>query len=123
MMRALADAAVIQDPRPHADNAHILDHAAVDGGIMADGDPVAHNDGIEVAMAVEHGAVLHVGAGADANRVDVAAQDGVHPHRGALAQDDVAEDLRGGIDVAIGGDLGRMALEASNHGDLFGGLF
>ena len=101
----------------HADDAHVLDHAAVDGGVVADGDPVAHDDGIEVALAVEHGAVLHVGVGADADGVDVAAQDGVHPDRGVLAEHDVAEDLGGGVDVATGGDLGRMALVAADHGE------
>jgi hypothetical protein len=72
----------------------------VDGGIVADGDPVAHDDGIEVALAVEDGAVLDVGVGANADGVDVTAQDGVHPHRRALAEHDVAEDLGGGVDVA-----------------------
>ena len=83
---ALADAAVVQDGGTHADDAHILDHAAVDGGVVADGDPVAHDDGIEVALAVKDGAILHIGVGADADGVDVAAEYGVHPDRGALAE-------------------------------------
>ena len=112
---ALADMAVVQDPGTHADDAHILHDAAVDGNVVADGHPVAHDDRIEVSLAVKDRAILHIGTGADADGVDVAAQNGVHPHGGALAQHHVAEDLRGGIDVATGRDLGRMALIGSDH--------
>jgi hypothetical protein len=88
----------------------------VHGGVVADGDPVADDDRIEVALAVEHGAVLHVGVRADADGVDVAAQHGVHPHRGALAERHVADDLRGEINVATGGNLGQPALVTADHG-------
>jgi hypothetical protein len=47
---------------------------------MTDGDPVAHNDGIKIALAVENRAVLDVGAGADTNGIDVSTEDGVQPH-------------------------------------------
>jgi hypothetical protein len=120
---ALADAAIVQDGGSHADDAHILDHAAVNGGVVADGDPVAHDDRMEVALAMEDGAVLDIGVGADADGVDVTAQDGVHPHRRALTEYDVAEDLGGGVDVATCRDCWRMALIASEHGNLCGDLF
>jgi hypothetical protein len=83
---------------------------------VADGDPVTHDDGIEIALAVEDGAILDVGVGADADGVDVTPQNGVHPNRGALAEYDVAEDLRGGVDVATAWNPGRVALVASEHG-------
>jgi hypothetical protein len=111
----LADAAVVQDPGPDADQNRVLDHASVDRGVVADGDPVAHNHRIEVALAVEDGAVLYVGVGADADEVDVAAQDGVHPHRRALAEGHVADNLRGRVHVATGGDLGHPPLVAADH--------
>ena len=82
---------------------------------MADGDPVAHDHRIEIALAVEDGAVLDVGVGADADGVHVAAQHGVHPHRGALAERHVADELRGKIDVATGGNLGQPPLVAADH--------
>ena len=95
---------------------HVFHRAAVDGGVVADGDPVADDDRIEVALAVEHGAVLHIGVGAHADGVDVTAQDGIHPHRGVLAEGDVADKLGGEIDVATGGNLGKMPLVTANHG-------
>jgi hypothetical protein len=61
---------------------------------VADGDAVAHDDGIEVTLAMKNRAVLHVGAGAYTDGVHIAAQNGIHPHRGALAEHDVADDLR-----------------------------
>jgi hypothetical protein len=109
MIAALADTAVIQDSCPHADNTHIFNHTAVDSGIMANSDPVAHNDGIEIALAVEHGcSPARWSRSRRESRIHVAAQDGVHPHRGALAQDDVAEDLRRDVNVAIGRGFGAQ---------------
>jgi len=111
----LADASVVEHASAHADDDVVCDDAAVDGGVVADSDPVTNYDGIEIALAVENSAVLHVGAGADANEVDVAAQDCVHPHRGPLAEDHVAKDLRRWVDVATGGDFGENALIGSDH--------
>jgi hypothetical protein len=90
---------------------------------MSDCDPVTHDDGIEIALAVENGTVLNVGVGADADGIDVAAKDSVHPHGRALAEHDVAENLRGGVDVATGWNDGRMALVASEHENLCDGRF
>jgi hypothetical protein len=45
----------------------------VHGGVVADGNPVADDDRIEVALAMEDGAVLNVGVGADADGIDIAA--------------------------------------------------
>jgi hypothetical protein len=87
----------------------------VDGSVVADGDPVAHEDRILVALAVEDGAILNVGAGADADGVDIAAQDGVHPDRGALAEHDVADELGGGVDVTARRNPRRMALIGADH--------
>jgi len=112
---AFADAAVVEDGRAHADQAGVLDDAAVDGGVVADGDPVADQDGVDVAHAVEDGAVLDVGVGADADFVDIAADDGVHPDGGVLAEDDVADDLGGEVDVAGSGDGGEDSLVGTDH--------
>ena len=101
--------------RAHADQHRVFDYAAMDGGVVADGDPVAHDDRVKIALAVENGAILHVGVGADADGVDVAAQDGVHPHGRSLAEDHIADQLRGKIDIATGGNLGQAALVAANH--------
>jgi len=57
-------------------------------------DPLPDAAGIDVAHAVQDGAVLHVAVGADTDGVDVAADDGVHPDAGVLAEHDVADHLR-----------------------------
>ncbi|SPE21381.1 hypothetical protein SBA5_300025 [Candidatus Sulfotelmatomonas gaucii] len=119
---ALADAAVVQDAGSHADYAHILDDAAVDRGVVPDGHPVADDDRIKVALAMENRAVLHVGAGAYADGIDIAAENGIHPHRGALAEHHIAKDLGREIDIATGRDLGRVAPVAADHGNLRGDL-
>ena len=54
--------------------------------------------------------------GADADGVDVAAEDGVHPDAGLVAEDDVADDLGGGVDVAAGGDGWAYAAIRAEHG-------
>jgi hypothetical protein len=66
---------------------------------------------------VEDGAVLDIGVGPDADGVDIAAQDGVHPDGGAVSEGDIADELGGEIDVAGGMNLGRAALITANHGD------
>jgi len=117
-MRSLGNTApaAMREPRrcgscsetwPDADENRVLKHASVHGGVMCNGDPVAHNDRIKVALAMENGAVLDVGVGADADGVDVATQNGVHPHRRALAEGYVADQLRGRVNIATSGDQGR----------------
>jgi len=64
---------------------------------------------------VQDCAVLHVGAGAEGDGVHVAAQDGVHPDGGVRAERDLADDLRGEVDVGGSGDDGAMALMMANH--------
>src|SRR5579863_1092697 len=82
---------------------------------MAHGDVLAEIDAPFFFHAVEDAVVLDVGVGADADFVHVAAQDGVHPNRRVLAEDDVADDLCRVVDVAGGGDGGGRAFEGANH--------
>ena len=115
---AFADVSVVKHSGTHTDDDVIANDAAMDSSVVADRDPITHDDGIEVALAVEDSTVLDVGAGADADGIDVAAQDRVHPDRGLFAEDDVAKDLRGGVDVTAGGDFGVNALIGSDHCNL-----
>src|SRR4029079_13183073 len=81
----------------HANQHRVLDRARVYHGGVADGDVGADDGGeaagrvLAVVGDVVEGAVLDVGAGADADVVHVAAHDGAGPERGVVAQDDVAE--------------------------------
>lgn len=111
-----ADAGVVEDGGPDADEDGVFQQAAMDGGVVTNGAELADGDGEEVPLAVEDGAILDVGTGADVDAVDVAAEDGVHPDAGLLAQGDVSKDLGGGIDVAGGVDGGVVALEGAEHG-------
>ncbi len=96
---ALADVGPVEDDGTHADEDVVFEGAAVDGGVVADGASRADDDGVQVPHAMEDGAVLNVGVGADADGVDVTADDGVHPDGGVFAENDVAENLGGGVDV------------------------
>src|SRR5712672_89314 len=71
--------------------------------------------GIFVAHDVEDGAILNVGAGADADVVDVAADYRAGPDAGVGADDDVADDYGGGVNVSGGGDFGALAAIGSDH--------
>ncbi len=83
------DPRVVEDNGADADEDRIRDGTAVNGGVMADGDHLSDEDGVEVTHSMEDGAVLDVGARADANGVDISPDDGIHPDAGLLAQRDV----------------------------------
>src|SRR6266849_9802952 len=68
-----------------------------------------------VAHYVEDAAVLNVGAGADADVVHVAADYGAGPDAGVWADDYVADDYGGGVNIGGCGDLGALAAVGSNH--------
>jgi hypothetical protein len=65
---------------------------------------------------VEDGVVLDIGVVANADLVDIAAEDGIHPDAGVFADDDVADELGGVIDVSSGGELGSDAFVGADHG-------
>jgi hypothetical protein len=58
---------------------------------------VVHEIHETVAVVQLH---LNVGIVADADLVNVAAEDGVHPDAGVFAEDDVADELGGVVDLA-----------------------
>src|SRR5689334_11086213 len=64
---------------------------------------------------MQDGVVLNIGLRADADRAVVAADDRVRPDAGALADGDIANHLRAGIDVGGGGNLGRDATIRTKH--------
>src|SRR5712692_10170499 len=112
---ASADFHAVEDDCAHADQAAGLDGAAVQGDAVADGDIVAEEERIFVAHDVEDAAVLNVGAGADADVVHVATHYGAGPDAGVGADDDVADDDGGGVNVGGCGDFGPLAAVGSNH--------
>jgi hypothetical protein len=80
------------------------------------GDVVAHVNAVLSLHTVEDAVVLNVGIVADADLVYVATENGVHPDAGVLADNDVADELRGVVDVASVGELGSDAFVGADHG-------
>jgi hypothetical protein len=89
---------VIHHDGAEADEAAGAEGAAVDHRHVADEHVVADVGGGAAASHVDHRAVLDVGAGADADRHHVSAEDAVVPDGRVLAEVDVADDLRAGGD-------------------------
>jgi len=112
---ARADARSIEDDGAHADQNVVFQGAAMHGGVMADGAAGPDDHWIQAFHAMQHGAVLHIAASADPDAVYIAAQHGVHPDAGLLAQDDITEHLRGGVDVRGGRDGGRDTSIGAEH--------
>jgi hypothetical protein len=88
----------------------------VEGYAVAYGYVVAQEEREFVAHYVEDAAVLDIGAGADADVVDVAADYRAGPDAGVGANDYVADDYGGGVNVGGGGDLGALAAVGADVG-------
>jgi len=91
---ALADPGVIQDYGADADQDGIFEYASMHGGIVTDRHHLANDHWIKMAHSVEHGTILDIAFGADADGVHISSYDRVHPHTGMFAQDYVADYLR-----------------------------
>ena len=97
--------------------------AGEDRRILADGDVGADDrrEPTELRVRpgvadVDHAAVLHAGARADAHVVDVASDHRRRPHRDVVAEHHVADDGRGGIDVDARAELRRgLAIRSDIH--------
>ena len=115
---ARSDDSAVEDDRAHPDETPGIDFAAVEDGVVAHGNIVANVDAVLFFHAVEDAVVLNVGIVAHADLVYVAAEDGVHPDTGVLADDDVTDELGGVVDVAGFGELGSDAFVGADHGYL-----
>src|SRR6185369_5368375 len=107
-----------QDDRSHTDEATVFDDAAMQRHRVADRYPVAQDDRPFTQHAVQYRAVLDVRVCADADGMDVAADDRAHPYAGIFAQLDVADHLRRLVDVTSCSNLRQHTLVWSNHGAL-----
>ena len=86
---------------------------------MTDRDAVADGAG-GVGVDVDDGRVLHVRIVADADVVDVAAQDGVEPDVRVAAQEHAADDGRARRDIEVIADgLDAMGTEIVEHDYFF----
>jgi hypothetical protein len=110
-----ADDDAIEDDASHPDQAALFDFAAMENGAVAYGDVVAEEDAVFLFHAVEDTVVLNVGIVADADLMDIAAENSVHPDAGVLADDHVSDELGGVVDVGGIGELGSDAFEGADH--------
>jgi hypothetical protein len=92
------DDRAIEDGAVHADEAFIADAARVHHGAVAEGGPVANFAGVVVGK-MDDSAVLDIGVMADLDEVDIAAQHGVEPHAGVIADRNIAHDNGGAGEV------------------------
>lgn len=127
--RMLLDHCAVQHDRAHADERRILDGAGVDdrfvadGHIAADAGGEAAEFGVRAVMAdVDDGAVLDVSARADTDEVHVAADHRRRPDRHVVAQFDIADHDRGGIDVDPFAKGGQMVEVRADQGIADGGI-
>src|SRR5262249_49398979 len=87
---AIAAFRAVEDGRAHPDQTLVADVACVNDRAVADRRVVAHSHAVVVGQ-VHHREVLEVGALADDDRIDVAAQHAAVPHAALRAERYVAE--------------------------------
>src|SRR4051812_32648398 len=105
----------VQQHRTHADQYAILDRGAMNDGRVPDGYFIANDRRMRVSHHVDHGQVLDIGALADADVINIASNDDVHPDRGLGADLDVADYLGAHVDVGRAFNLWHDALERAQH--------
>jgi len=96
----------------------------MDDAAMPHGHALADQRGVAALVVralvadMDDGAVLHVGARADAHMVHIAPDHRARPHRHVIAQHHVADDGAGGVDVDALAEGGRFVEEGaeSRHG-------
>ncbi len=124
---AFADAAIVHRHRAHADEGAVLQRRAVDHRHVADHAVLADDRRATFRVGprpfhMKDAAILHVGARADDDPVDVAAQHAVVPHARVGPDGHVADDPRAGGDEGGFVDLRHLALERQDRrpGEAFG---
>src|SRR6266850_1871750 len=111
-----ADPRAVEHGRAVSDQTFLAERRRVDRAVVADRRAGA-DLGSPARRHVDDGAILHVGAAAHHDRVEVAPEDGVVPDGRALLDRHVADDDRGGRDERGRMHLRALALEAEQwHG-------
>ena len=99
--------------------AAILDDAALEQGAVAD-DHVAADDRRQPGSAVDDRVVLHRGALADLDAIEIAAQHGAEPDARTRPDDDVADERRGRGEEDVVRDLRGLSFEGENRRHVYG---
>ncbi len=118
---AIFDDRIVGYYRTHADQALVADAATVQQGFVSDGHLVSDLQfgaiGAVVATMsdVQDAAVLNVGLVADSNDIDVAANHDQRPYRAVIADDDVADNDSGIVDISAFANRRRSIAVTANH--------
>jgi hypothetical protein len=117
------DDGAVHDGAAHADQDAVAQGAAMQHDLVTDGHFVADHqrEAVRVERAgvgdVQHAAVLHAGARADADAVHVAAHHGQWPDRAVFADLDVADHHRRTVDEGPCSHFRRVFLEGAKGHD------
>lgn len=117
------DDGAVHDGAAHADQDAVAQGTAMQHDFVTDGHLVADDQRKTVGVErpgvgnVQHAAVLHAGARADADAVHVAAHHGQRPDRAVLADLDVADDHRRAVDEGPCSHFRRVLLEGPEGHD------
>src|SRR5690606_31993165 len=117
------DHRAVHDDAAHADQNAVAQGTAVQGDLVPDGNIVADDQRIAFRVEgsgvgdVQHAAVLHTGARADADAVHVAADHGHRPDRAVITQYHVADDHCGGVNEGTRAQLRAVLLVTANGHD------
>lgn len=117
------DDGAIHDGAAHADQDAIAQGTAMQHDFVTDGHLVADDQRVTFRVEragmgdVQHAAILHAGARADADTVHVAADHGQRPHRAVLADFHVAQHHRRTVDEGPWCNFRSVLLEASDGHD------
>jgi hypothetical protein len=116
-----ADHGMVEDHALDADQRFVADGAAMQHDQVADGDVGAERQR-HAGVDMQHRAVLDVAAGADGDRVVVAAHHGVPPDAGGVAEADVADHGGVGGDPGLTSEDGLPVAEAVDGHEDFSSL-
>lgn len=111
-----ADLCIVHDDGAHADEHFIAQRAAMYDGVMADGDVVADDGPGFLVGGMDDDAVLDIDFVADADAVDVTADDGIEPDAAFIAYLYVADDGGIGSDETILAEFGEFTFDGENGG-------
>ncbi len=117
------DNGAIHDGAAHADQNAVAQGAAMQHHLVADGHLVTDDQRITVGVEgpgmgdVQHAAVLHAGARANADAVHVAADHRQRPDRAVLADFHIAQDHRRSVDESPESHFRSVLLETADGHD------
>jgi len=111
-----ADLCIVHDDGAHTDEYFITQRAAMYDGVMTDGDVVPDDRLGFLVGGMDYDAILDIDLVANANAVDVTADDGIEPDAAFIAYLYVADDGGIGSYETIFSKFGEFTFDGENGG-------